>query len=249
MSALVPEQLPALAAALIRLRGDTLSRVAQATGIRAANLSVWMRGKEQVISEKRLVGLLHHLGVTGGRLRDDQLHLWRDEGGLGDCKAALTTLLDHGKPWWLFGDEQPGLVRTRFLLAGRVLVRVQVEPGVTAAADLADVIEVDRLLTVSVPLADVPTDSCVAARDALLTLAEQAATDIGDEELLSGLVQQLSEDYAAELGYNAASPRGWRQLDAALRTAFNAGASPGNIASVLDAHYRAGGRADMPPKR
>ena len=43
MSFPAPEQLPALTAALIRLRGDTLGRIAEATGIRAANLSVWLR--------------------------------------------------------------------------------------------------------------------------------------------------------------------------------------------------------------
>ena len=57
-----------------QLRGETLGRIAEATGIRTANLSVWLRGKEQVISAKRLVGLLHHPGVEGGRLRTDVLH-------------------------------------------------------------------------------------------------------------------------------------------------------------------------------
>lgn len=88
MSFPAPEQLPALTAALIRLRGDTLGRIAEATGIRAANLSVRLRGKEQVISAKRVVGLLHHLGVEGNRLRSDMLHQWRDGGALIDSKTG-----------------------------------------------------------------------------------------------------------------------------------------------------------------
>ena len=48
MPTLQAEQLRAIAAALMRLRGDTLSSVGMATGIRPANLSVWLRGKEQV---------------------------------------------------------------------------------------------------------------------------------------------------------------------------------------------------------
>ena len=67
MPTLASEQLPAFAAALIRLRGETLGRIAEATGIRTANLSVWLRGKEQVISAKRLVGLWYQLGQDGGR--------------------------------------------------------------------------------------------------------------------------------------------------------------------------------------
>ena len=143
MSFPTPEQLPALTAALIRLRGDTLGRIAEATGIRAANLSVWLRGKEQVISVKRLVGLLHHLGIEG-------------------------------------------------------------------------------------------TASLKAAYDTLLTLAEQAALDVGDIELLDGLLFRLSEDPAC----NVSTPRGWQRLEAALRTALAAGATPTSIAELLERHSR-----------
>ena len=49
MSALNSEQLPILAGALLRLRGLTLSAAFDATGIRAANPSAWLKGKPQVI--------------------------------------------------------------------------------------------------------------------------------------------------------------------------------------------------------
>lgn len=243
MPSLTNEQLPALAAALIRLRGETLGRIAEATGIRTANLSVWLRGKEQVISAKRLVGLLHHLGVEGGRLRTDVLHQWQDRGALDDSKLVLGKLLADKQSVWLFQDEQPGLIKTRFLLAGDALIRMEIEPGVDQALDLATVVRVDRVITTPAALAGVPIDSLASAHNVLLALAEQAAADVGDEELLEGLMFRLTET----LGSNVSSAQGWQQLEQALRFAFNAGAQPADIARVVDAHFRSGGNADMPP--
>lgn len=242
MPSLAPEQMRPLAVALVRLRGETLGRIAEATGIRTANLSVWLRGKEQVISEKRLVGLLHYLGIEGGQLRSDMLHLWQDGGSLEDCRMVLAALLGDGERW-LFQDEEPGLAKTRFLLAGKTLIRVQIEPGIAVASDLAEVFETDRLLTVSMPLSGVPTNSPEAARDELLALAEQYAIDVGDEELLDGLLHRLNEDYVSQLGFDTAPPREWQQLEEALRAALKASISPGDIARVVDDHSRKGGKA------
>ena len=177
MPILAPEQLPALAAALIRLRGETLGRIAEATGIRTANLSVWLRGKEQVISAKRLVGLLHYLGVEGGRLRTDVLHQWQDRGALDDSKLVLGKLL-------------------------------ATTPGVDQALDLATVVRVDRVISTPTALAGVPIDSLASARNVLLALAEQTAADVGDEELLEGLIFRLAET----VGSHVSSAQGWQQL-------------------------------------
>ena len=234
MPSLTNEQLPALAAALIRLRGETLGRIAEATGIRTANLSVWLRGKEQVISAKRLVGLLHHLGVEGGRLRTDVLHPWHDRGALDDSKLVLGTLLANTQPVWLFQDEQPGLIKTRFLLAGDVLIRMEIEPGVDQALDLATVVRVDRVITTPAALAGVPIDSLASARNVLLALAEQTASDVGDEELLEGLMFRLTET----LGSNVSSAQGWQQLEQALRRSLEAGLAPGDIANLLERHLQ-----------
>lgn len=234
MPTLASEQLPAFAAALIRLRGETLGRIAEATGIRTANLSVWLRGKEQVISAKRLVGLLHHLGVEGGRLRTDVLHPWHDRGALDDSKLVLGTLLANTQPVWLFQDEQPGLIKTRFLLAGDVLIRMEIEPGVDQALDLATVVRVDRVISTPAALAGVPIDSLASAHNVLLALAEQAAADVGDEELLEGLMFRLTET----LGSNVTSAQGWQQLEQALRRSLEAGLAPGDIASLLKGHLQ-----------
>ena len=242
MPTLAPEQLPALAAALIRLRGETLGRIAEATGIRTANISVWLRGKEQVISAKRLVGLLHHLGVEGGRLRTDVLHQWQDRGALDDSKIVLSTLLANTQQGWLFQDDQPGLIKTRFLFAGDVLIRLEIEPGVDQALDLATVVRVDRVITTPAALAGVPITSQEEARSALMELTELAA-DVADEELLDGLIFRLTETVG-----NVASAQGWQQLEQALHFAFRAGAQPADIAIVVDQHYRRrSDNADMPP--
>ncbi|HCB1459291.1 TPA: hypothetical protein MYP51_005560 [Citrobacter farmeri] len=243
MPSIANEQLPGFAAALIRLRGETLGRIAEATGIRTANLSVWLRGKEQVISAKRLVGLLHHLGMEGGRLRTDVLHQWQDRGALDDSRLVLSLLQGNNQPVWLFQDEQPGLIKTRFLLAGDVLIRMEIEPGVDQALDLATVVRVDRVITTPAALAGVPIDSLASARNVLLALAEQAAADVGDKELLEGLMFRLTET----VGSNVASLRGWQQLEQALCLALKAGAQPADIAKLVDSHFRSGGNADMPP--
>ena len=234
MPTLANEQLPAFAAALIRLRGETLGRIAEATGIRTANLSVWLRGKEQVISAKRLVGLLHHLGVEGGRLRTDVLHQWQDRGALDDSMLVLSLLQANNQPVWLFQDEQPGLIKTRFLLAGDVLIRMEIEPGVDQALDLATVVRVDRVISTPAALAGVPIDSLASAHNVLLALAEQAAADVGDEELLEGLMFRLTET----LGSNVTSAQGWQQLEQALRRSLEAGLAPGDIASLLKGHLQ-----------
>lgn len=243
MPTLAPERLQSLAATLIRLRGETLGRVAKATGVRTANLSVWLRGKEQVISDKRQVGLLHYFGVEGGRLRTDILHRWFDRGALEDCKMVLSVLLANTHPVWLFRDNQPGLIKTRFLLAGDALIRLEIEPGVDRAFDLEQVVNADRSITTSAPLAGVPTATLQSTWEELLALAEQAAAELGDGELLDSLMFRLSE----EVPSNAFSQLGWQQLERAIHTAFKSGASPADIARFLESHYGHGRNTTIPP--
>lgn len=83
-------------------------------------------------------------------------------------------------------------------------------------------------------LAGVPIDSLASAHNVLLALAEQAATDVGDEELLEGLMFRLTET----LGSNVTSAQGWQQLEQALRRSLEAGLAPGDIASLLKGHLQ-----------
>lgn len=128
-------------------------------------------------------------------------------------------------------------------LGGYVLIRMEIEPGVDQALDLATVVRVDRVITTRAALAGLPIDSLSSAYNVLLVLAEQAAADVGDEELLEGLMFRLTET----VGSNVASLRGGQQLEQALCLALKTGAQPAGIAKLVDSHFRSGGNADMPP--
>lgn len=237
MPTLHAEQLPIVAAALMRLRGDTLNSVGTPTGIRAANLSVWLRGKEQVISAKRVAGLLYYLGVEGGRLRSDVLHRWHDAGPLDDVKTVLGTLIANGTITWLFQDTQPGLTKTRYLRVGDAWIRVELTPGAADAKELADMLNAQRVLTLPAPLAAIPTESLHTACDALLTMAEQTAVDVGDEEMLEGLMFRLGELASPALTMSTASSSGWIRLERTLQSALKHGINPGDIARLIDDTY------------
>lgn len=89
MSATPEPKIHEVAAALTRLRGETLGRLSVATGIKTANLSVWLRGRDQVISEKRIVAIMHHLGLKGNSLRHDVIHKWVASGSIKDIKTVF----------------------------------------------------------------------------------------------------------------------------------------------------------------
>lgn len=233
MPTLQAEQLRAIAAALMHLRGDTLNSVGAATGIRSANLSVWLRGKEQVISAPRVAALLYHLGIEGQQLRADMLHRWRDFGALDDLKQVLKALV-RAEAAVLYQDCQPGLTKTRFLQIGETLVRVELTPGIAAASDLVDLIQPRRVITLPEPLSSLPIDQLPATREALLTLAEQAACEIGDDELLDGLLFRLSNTDATTVATNSSARGGWQKLEQALRSAIRLGVDPTTIAAWIE---------------
>ncbi len=146
MSALNSEQLPILAGALLRLRGLTLAAVFDATGIRVANLSAWLKGKPQVISAARVTALLYHLGVQGGQLRSDMVHTWSDQGEWAHLRSVFNLLQEPVAPRCLFLDEHPGMSHTRFLQWGEAWVRLSLTPGPTAQDDLAAMVSPDRMI-------------------------------------------------------------------------------------------------------
>lgn len=88
------ENAPAIASALLALRGETQASLSKKSGIRVANLSVWLRGKkDQVISEKRVTALLECLGVEGGRLKKFAIHDWAVAGNISLLKLVLDELV------------------------------------------------------------------------------------------------------------------------------------------------------------
>jgi hypothetical protein len=73
-----------------------------------------------------------------------------------------------------------------------------------------------------------------SAHGTLLALVEQAAADLGDEDLLEGLMFRLTDT----AGSNVASAQCWKRLEAALGRALEAGLAPGDIASLLKGHLQ-----------
>lgn len=235
MSRLSAEQLPAIAGSLMRLRGDTLASVGAATGIRPANLSVWLRGKEQVISAKRVATLMYFLGVEGGRLRVDMLHKWQDAGALADLSAVVGALILGDQPVLLFRDHVSSLTKTRFLLVGEALLRIEVTPTPSANKDVIDVVAPGRVASVYDPLSGVPVERLEEARGVLAGLAEQAVTPHGNEESLGATLFHLTADFPSVPPSSSDDAASWTKLERAIRSALHAGATPAQIARWIDA--------------
>lgn len=230
MPALSNEQLPILAGALLRLRGLTLAAVFEATGIRAANLSAWLKGKPQVISAPRVAALMHHLGVQGGQLRSDIVHTWTDQGDWAQLRTVFTLLQDPVAPRCLFLDEQVGLSQTRFLQWGYAWVRMTLTPGPTAQDDLAGMVRPDRIIVLPVPLEGIPTQVPQEVGLDLWSLAEQGGREIPSRELAHGFMQHMKVSTAGFFVPTSLDAIGWAMLEATLRKAMRAGMRPEELA-------------------
>jgi hypothetical protein len=120
------------------------------------------------------------------------------------------------------------------LQIGETLVRVELTPGIAEASDLVDLIQPRRVITLPEPLSSLPIDQLPATREALLTLAEQAACEIGDDELLDGLLFRLSNTDAMTVAINSCGRGGWQKLEQALRSAIRLGVDPTTIAAWIE---------------
>ena len=234
MSTLSSDQLPILAGALLRLRCLTLAAVFDATGIRAANLSAWLKGKPQVISAARVTALLYHLGVQGGQLRSDMVHTWSDQGDWQHLRTVFSLLLEPIAPRCLFLDEHPGVSHTRFLQWGEAWIRMSLTPGPTTQDDLAAMVSPDRMIVLPVALAVIPTHDPQATASALLSLAEQGGQDIPTGELAHGFMQRLGAPPGQDFVLTSGDTLGWRILEASLRNAMRRGLSPTQLALKVE---------------
>lgn len=128
-----------LAAALIALRDESSRSVCAATNIKPANLSVWLRGKEQVISQKRVASLLCYLDVVGGRLARGKIHRWHVYESLDALKLVLETLLtkEQKSKSLLCSDGNDAFPHTRVLGLwsedGWNWIHLSVRPGIQSA--------------------------------------------------------------------------------------------------------------------
>jgi transcriptional regulator with XRE-family HTH domain len=234
MSALSSDQLSILAGALLRLRGLTLAAVFDATGIRVANLSAWLKGKPQVISATRVTALLYHLGVQGGQLRSDLVHTWSDQGNWAHLRTVFNLLQEPMAPRCLFLDEHPGMSHTRFLQWGESWIRLSLTPGPTEQDNLAAMVSPDRMIVLPVALEGIPTQDPQATASALLSLAEQGGQEIPTGELAHGFMQRLGAPPGQAFVLTSGDTLGWRILEASLRSAMRRGLSPTQLALKIE---------------
>lgn len=234
MPALSNEQLHILAGALLRLRGFTLATVFNATSIRVANLSAWLKGKPQVISAGRVTALMYHLGVQGGQLRPDIVHTWADHGDWAHLRTVFTLLQEPVAPRTLFLDEHPGMSQTRFIQWGEAWVRLSLTPGVAAQDDLVAMVRPDRMIVLPVALEGIPTQDPQETGSALLSLAEQGGREIPSGELAHGFMQRLRALGTQGFVTTSADTIGWTMLEATLRNAMRAGMSPAELALKIE---------------
>ncbi len=207
---------------LITLRRETLNQIQANTKIRTPNLSVWLRGKtEQVLSPLRVALLLSYLGVDNGRLRNDVLHQWFDDGSLLNTEGAFQAWLGTSKERVLVEDGIASFPQVRFLLADEVLIRLEVSAGLKEARSLADAFKHTKTVHVSSPLSEVPVKSIDEARLGLAELMGMVDTSLPVPS--AGAVAMSAKD--AEL------------LHAALKRAVQAGATAEQIASLLNGHW------------
>ncbi len=244
MPLLKAEQIVPLAAALISLRDETLTAISAATAIRTANLSVWLRGKEQVISERRVVGLLHHLGLAGGCLRSDVVHLWRVVGSLAEFKKVLDLLLSAEQKAVLriYTIEQYELQKVWFLRTGPMVIRVVLEPGLSGSPELnPQTLGYGRLVEASPSLLNLPTTSPHLVLGALRSIDDRAAISSGDylfgldpalEEELQALAAEPSDPAVCRYGQSGEFDALKAQLDRLL----SGGMSADDIARLLAEH-------------
>ncbi|AVT05053.1 helix-turn-helix domain-containing protein [Paracidovorax avenae] len=230
---LKPEQLPILAGALLRLRGQTLTVVSEATGIRTANLSAWLKGKPQVISSARVTALLHYLGVEGGRLRTDVVHIWADHGEWPHLCTVFNLLQEPVTPRCLYQDDHPGLTKTRFLQWGLAWIRVSVTPSPTGQGNLAALTRPDRVIMLPVSLESIPTNSLAEVSTALTTLAEQGGVEMPRDELPYGFMDRIRDTPTSAQVADGLAAIGWMLLEDSLRTAIRSGMNPGDLANRI----------------
>lgn len=201
MPTIPTEDIPKIATTLINLRSETLASISKATGIRTANLSVWLRGREQVISQRRVVELMHHLGMKGFELRTDMIHLWSARGNINAIKQLLGASLDESEKEniLIFEDDHVELNATRVIQfdnnQGRGWVVVKLAPNIEANPILNNrVLGFGKVVRTTFPLNQLPT-SLDEFKLAVATIYEDARKKLTntDQLLKSSLEYMLNE--------------------------------------------------------
>lgn len=248
MATIPTEDIPKIATTLIKLRGETLASISKATGIRTANLSVWLRGREQVISQRRVVELMHHLGIKGSELRTDIIHQWSTRGNIDDLKQILSATLNQTQKenFLIIEDDSIGLSINRLLQFennekfGWILVKL--EPSIDGSPDLnPSTLGFGKIVETSFDLKSLPT-SISEFKLAIASIYEDitkqiTANDISLIRSVEDMLHELTSKLPNARDYRYGLDANMMALQAELIRILKTGISPQELTSKLMSIY------------
>jgi hypothetical protein len=203
---------PVLAATLIELRDETLKSISDMTDIRVANLSVWLRGKEQVISERRIVSLLDYLGLVGGTLAQDRVHSWRLHSNIEQLTNLLGHLLtqEEQKKSVICCDGSTEFPQVKFLgiwkEIGWTWVRLQIEAGLASVPNVgASSIGFGKEYILPSNLKSLPFESLALLQEPLLRAIKSLRNDrdVQDRDEMKALQNVIEQALKRGVSINA----------------------------------------------
>lgn len=250
------ENAPAIASALLSLRGETQASLSKKSGIRVANLSVWLRGKkDQVISEKRVIGLLECLGVEGGRLKKYAVHNWMIKGTLEPLKFVLEALIPEEDLFRTLILNERGVDKTPdsviFVPTGReyAMVKINNENVLAGRPEITpQTLTFGELFTMPYQIPEWPDNKMELNenREALKNqldeyqelLMKRIRRDEDTRDLNSDELAELvvTEQPGSTQRYGGWNP-GFDELSYVLKGAIKNGASPKEIAALIAEKY------------
>lgn len=236
---------PLLASAIIDMRGITLASISVATGVKVANLSMWLRGKEQVVAEKRVVGVLEYLGVIGGALANDRVHEWSINGSIVALKCVLDILLDgeQKKLSVVYVDTEQGYPQIRYLGVftekGMSQVRLVVSAGLAESPIIsASTLGLGQEFMLPFSLKSMPFDRVVDVQD-FLSQGVKFSVDTNQKNAVDIIEQALSNTspQAGIADKNNILDSGFSNLQSQLERVFKNGVSPNEIAKLIASQF------------
>ena len=174
-----------------------------------------------------------HLGVVDSRLREDMFHFWRmgEKAQDKDLELIFKCALDQREARILFEERRPSLPETRVLMAGNVLIGVTDTPSLPRTLNLVEVFKPVRIVKVDASLSALSKKSLDAARMRLLELSENAL-----------VFDSFSVPASVLKQFSIHTDQDWEPLRHALRMAFSRGATPMDVAKVIEGHFSGNAR-------
>jgi|GEM_PF-5858573 len=246
------ENAPAIASALLMLRGETQASLSKKSGIRVANLSVWLRGKkDQVISERRVTALLECLGVEAGRLKKLTIHNWHVVGNISLLKLVLDELIpeiDRPKLIVLSETDSFDLPNSALLVPlefGCVAVKLNMQSDLMGSPALTrEALGYGQFYTTQYTLPSWPPENLEASdnneqlKGELLSIEKRLLDWINSDAKTRGLdTRQLVEYLLQDMSGAKESSGGWNpgfdDLSSVLTALFDRGYTASDIADMI----------------